>query len=89
MSAQLHFDAETGEFWDEGGGSGEGAEVAAGAEGAHGGGGKGGGKGVGKGGGRPSNPALQRRRDEAQKAKVANHSRKAAAARKQQRAGGF
>ena len=77
-AAQIHFDAETGQWWDESGGGAEGGEVEGGGGGpseGRGGGGKGGGRG-------PINPALARRRNEANKAKVANHSRKQGAARK-------
>ena len=62
--AQIHYDAETGTFWDEGG-LGNAGGSGGGGGGGEGGGGAGGGKGGGKGGG-PSNPMLQRRRAEAQ-----------------------
>ena len=42
-----------------------------------------------KGRGRPIDPALQRRRNEASKARIANRLRKQGAARKQARSGGF
>jgi hypothetical protein len=91
-AAQLHYDADSGTFWDEGGMAGAAAADGGGdggGEGVHHGSGQGGG-GQGGGGPRPPmNPALARRRTEANKAKVANHSRKQAAARKQHRAGGF
>ena len=90
-AAQIHYDAETGECFDEAG--------MMDMEDAHaeGGGASGGGQGagavlggVGSGGrGRPIDPALQRRRNEASKARIANHSRKQGAARKQARSGGF
>ncbi len=88
-AAQIHYDAETGQFWDEGGSLN--AAPDAGAEGAgKGGAAGGGGSSGGKGAARPP-PALgvQRARAEANKAKLANHSRKQGAARKQARAGGF
>ena len=83
-AAQLHYDAETGTFWDEGGG--QGADADGGDDGAPvaGGGGGGGGARPQKGGGPPS-AARQRARNEANKARVGNHSRKQGAARKQAR----
>ena len=87
-AAQLHYDAETGTFWDEEGGHAD--EGGGGAPPAPGRTAPSGGSASGRpGGGAPINPALARRRAEANKAKVANHSRKQAAARKQQKAGGF
>ena len=91
-AAQLHYDAETGEFWDEGGSmdAAVGDSVAAQGGGSAAGGGGGGGGGGGKGGGRPPLPvAVQRSRAEANKARLGNHSRKQGAARKQARAGAF
>jgi len=101
-ATEIHYDSETGTFWgadgsvdvaDGGGGGGASAGEQAGPAAGGGGGGKGGGKGGGRGGGgrggRGGPPdEAQRRRNEANKAKVANHSRKAGAARKMQR-GGF
>ena len=87
-AAQLHYDAETGTFWDEGGlgnDSGGGGGGGNGSEGA----GRGQAGGGSAAGARPPNPALQRRRAEANKAKVGNHNRKQGADRKQQKAGGF
>jgi hypothetical protein len=96
-AAQLHYDADTGEFWDEGGAGGAAREeyteeqgaAAGGKGGGRGGGRKGGGGGGGKGGrgkgegkGGPS-ADVQRRRAEQSKARLGNHSRKEGAARKQ------
>ena len=97
-ATELHYDAESGTFWSEdgstdvgaaGGGGSFGADGGVGGEGGGGGGGGGRGRGGGGGGGRggraPVSAELQRRRNEQAKAKVANHSRKQAAAKKQQR----
>ena len=89
-AAALHYDAETGTFWDEGGGQepveddlagGSAGPVPASAR-----------RGEssaraqqGKGGGPPPNAARQRARNETNKARVGNHSRKQGAARKQAR----
>jgi hypothetical protein len=95
-AAQIHYDAESGTFWSEDGSVDHGADASGAASGVQqphatgpvpssaGRTGRGRGRGRGRGQGQPLPEAAQRARNTANKAKVANHSRKAAAARKQQ-----